>query len=238
MEVRMSNRSETRNLVRAVIGFTLYILFVPALLFIAAGTLSWPMAWVYVTLLLASMLGSRLIVFKRNPDTLRERARFTSSEGTEPWDRILVVIVGLFGPVSLMLVAGLDRRFSWSGDLPPGVQWLAALLVAFGYGLAVWAMIVNPYFSAVVRIQDDRRQMVVKTGPYKIVRHPSYAGAILASLALPFMLDTLWALVPAVIMAVVLAARTGLEDRILTNGLAGYEDYTKEIPYRLIPGFW
>jgi protein-S-isoprenylcysteine O-methyltransferase Ste14 len=234
----MNDRSQSRNLVRAVIGFTLYIFFVPALLFIAAGTLNWPMAWVYVALLLASTLGSRLIVFKRNPDTLRERARFTSSEGTEPWDRFLVMVVGLFGPMLTMLVAGLDWRFGWSGSVTLAFQWLAALLVAFGYGLAVWAMVVNPYFSAVVRIQDDRGQVVVKSGPYRFLRHPSYAGSILASLALPFMLETLWALVPAVIMSVVLAVRTGLEDRTLTNDLAGYEDYTKDTPYRLFPGLW
>ena len=234
----MNDRSQSRNLVRAVIGFTLYIFFVPALLFIAAGTLSWSMAWVYVGLLLASTLGSRLIVHKRNPDTLRERARFTSSEGTKPWDRFLVMIVGLFGPMLTMLVAGLDRRFGWSGNVTPVVQWLAALLVALGYGLAVWAMIVNPYFSAVVRIQDDRGQVVVKSGPYRFMRHPSYTGSILASLALPFMLETLWALVPGVVTSVAVIIRTGLEDRTLTNELAGYKDYTKETRYRLFPGLW
>ena len=234
----MNDRTQTRNLVRAVIGFTLYIFFVPALLFIAAGTLRWPMAWIYIALLLVSTLGSRLIVFKRNPDTLRERARFTSSEGTKPWDRLLVIIVGLFGPMLIMLVAGLDRRFGWSGGVTLEIQWLAALLVALGYGLAVWAMIVNPYFSAVVRIQDDRGQVVVKSGPYRIMRHPSYAGSILASLALTFMLETLWALVPTVIMSVAVIIRTGMEDLMLRDELAGYEDYTKETRYRLFPGIW
>jgi protein-S-isoprenylcysteine O-methyltransferase Ste14 len=234
----MNDRTQTRNLVRAVIGFTLYIFFVPALLFIAAGTLRWPMAWIYIALLLVSTLGSRLIVFKRNPDTLRERARFTSSEGTKPWDRLLVIIVGLFGPMLIMLVAGLDRRFGWSGGVTLEIQWLAALLVALGYGLAVWAMIVNPYFSAVVRIQDDRGQVVVKSGPYRIMRHPSYAGSILASLALPFMLETLWALPPGVIASVAVIIRTRMEDRMLRDELAGYEDYTKETRYRLFPGIW
>ena len=137
-----------------------------------------------------------------------------------------------------MPVAGLDRRFDWSGDLPVAIQWLAALIVALGFGLAVWAMIVNPYFSAVVRIQDDRGQVVVKSGPYRFMRHPSYTGSILASLALPFMLETLWALVPGVVTSVAVIIRTGLEDRTLTNELAGYKDYTKETRYRLFPGLW
>jgi protein-S-isoprenylcysteine O-methyltransferase Ste14 len=228
----------TQQAVRAVVGFLIYLFLVPALLFIAAGTLSWPMAWVYVLLLLASSLVSRLIVLKRNPETLRERARFTSSEGTKPWDRVLVMIVGLFGPMVIMIVAGIDHRGSWSAVVPVSVQVIAALIVAGGYGLAVWAMVENPYFSSVARIQEDRAQQVVTTGPYRMVRHPSYAGALLASVALPFMLSTLWALIPALFMVVVLIVRTALEDRMLVEELAGYQEYTEKTRFRLIPGVW
>ena len=230
--------SSTTNNLRAVLGFTLYLLLVPALLFIAAGTVNWPMAWVYVVFLLVSALGSRLIVFKRNPDTLRERARFTTAEGTESWDRILVAIVGLLGPMATVIVVGLDQRFGWSTIIPEIGQYLAALVVAGGYGLAVWAMVVNPYFSAVARIQRDRGQVVVTTGPYRIVRHPSYAGALLASLAIPIMLDAIWALVPALLLVVALIIRTKLEDRMLMEELGGYPAYAAETSYRLIPGVW
>ena len=229
---------QPRNIMRAVIGFALYLFFVPAILFIAAGTVNWPMAWVYMVLLLTSTLGSRLLVLKRNPDTLRERARFTTSEGTKSWDRILVVVVGLFGPLATMVVAGLDHRFGWSRIIPELGQYLATLVIAGGYGLAVWAMVANRYFSAVARIQQDRGQVVVTTGPYRIVRHPAYAGSLLASLALPFMLDVIWALVPTLVMVVALVIRTGLEDRMLREELEGYESYAEETPYRLIPGLW
>jgi protein-S-isoprenylcysteine O-methyltransferase Ste14 len=132
---------QTKQTIRAVIGFALYLFFVPALLFVSAGTTNWPMAWVYVVLLLASTLGSRLIVLKRNPETLCERARFTSSEGTKTWDRVLVMIVGLYGPMATMIVAGLDHRWDWSAIVPEVGQYLAALIIAGGYGLAVWAMV-------------------------------------------------------------------------------------------------
>jgi hypothetical protein len=115
--MNVNNRMQTRKIVRAIVGFTLFLFSVPALLFISAGTADWPMAWVYVTLFLASMIGSRLIVLKRNPDTLRERARFTASEGTKSWDRILFAINGLFGSMSI-IVAGLDHRFNWSNVIP------------------------------------------------------------------------------------------------------------------------
>ena len=233
-----SDPLQARQIVRAVIGFALYLALVPALLFVSAGTTNWPMAWVYVALLLASTLGSRLIVLKRNPETLRERARFTSSEGTKTWDRILVMIVGLYGPMATMIVAGLDRRWGWSAVVPEIGQYLAALTIAGGYGLAVWAMVENRFFSSVARIQKDRGQEVVTTGPYRIMRHPSYAGAVLASLALPIMLDALWALIPAMLMTVTLVVRTALEDQMLRTELEGYQRYAEKTRYRLIPGVW
>lgn len=227
-----------RKFIRAIIGFALYTFLVPALLFICAGTLDWPMAWVYTILLLVSTLGSRLIAWKRNPDLLRERARFAESEGTKPWDRILVLIVGLVGPMVTMVVAGLDQRFGWSAIVPVGGQILAALAVAFGYGIAVWAMAVNPFFSAVARIQRERGQHVVMTGPYRFLRHPSYAGAVLASFALPFMLDAMWTLIPAVGLAAGVIIRTRLEDHMLLEELDGYRAYAHDTPYRLLPGVW
>jgi protein-S-isoprenylcysteine O-methyltransferase Ste14 len=175
-QMNVNNHMQTRKVIRAIIGFTLFLFFVPALLFISAGTANWPMAWVYVTLFLASTIGSRLIVLKRNPDTLRERARFAASEGTKSWDRILFAINGLFGSMAIIVV-GLDHRFDWSTIIPEIGQYLAALVIAVGYGLGVWAMVVNRYFSAVARIQQDRGQVVMTTGPYRIIRHPAYAGA-------------------------------------------------------------
>jgi protein-S-isoprenylcysteine O-methyltransferase Ste14 len=232
-----NSRFETRPAIRPIIGFTLFLVLVPALLFVSAGTVSWPMAWVYVVMFLAFTIGSRLIVWKRNPDTLRERARFTASEGTKSWDRTLFAVNGLFGAMAIIL-AGLDHRFDWSTMIPQTGQYLAALLIAVGYGLGVWAMAVNRYFSAVARIQQDRGQVVVATGPYRIVRHPAYAGALLASLAVPIMLDAIWSLIPTLVMVVALALRTSLEDRMLREELDGYETYAEKVRYRLVPGLW
>lgn len=227
-----------RTLLRAAIAFLLYLFLTPALLFISAGTLNWPMAWVYTALLLASTFGSRLIAFKLNPDLLRERARFTEVEGTKPWDRILSPLVGIYLPTLGMVLAGLDKRAGWSSGVPAGVQVLALLLVACGYVIAVWALLANPFFSAVARIQRERGQHVVASGPYRFVRHPAYAGSVLASLALPFMLDALWALVPSLIMIAALIIRTRLEDRMLVEELDGYRAYARQTPFRLVPGIW
>ncbi len=223
---------------RAIIGFTAYVFLTPALLFLTAGTLDWPIAWVYVVMLLASSLGSRLITLIRFPDLLRERARFTEAEGAKSWDRLLVIIVGLFGPMVMMIVVGLDQRFGWSSITPFYGQVIAAALVLAGYGLAVWAMAVNRFFSAVARIQKERGQTVVTSGPYRIIRHPAYAGGLVAALAVPFMLDAIWGLIPALVIGIALMIRTRLEDEMLRQELEGYTQYTKTTPYRLIPGLW
>ncbi|MFN2146792.1 MAG: methyltransferase family protein [Anaerolineales bacterium] len=226
------------QLIRAAAGFLIYLLLVPTLLFIAAGTLAWPEAWVYVALLLGASLGGRVVVYFRNPDTLRERARFSDSENTAEGDRALVLLIGIVLPALSALTAGLDHRFGWTPAFPVGVKALGALLVLIGYGAGVWAMIVNRFFSAVVRIQSDRDQHVVVCGPYRIVRHPSYAGAVLASLGLPLLLNSAWLLIALVLYTVVLILRTRLEDQMLLQELPGYPEYASRTRFRLIPGVW
>jgi protein-S-isoprenylcysteine O-methyltransferase Ste14 len=155
-----------RKLVPTIIGLLLYLLPAPALLLLAAGTLNWLQAWVYGMLALSSSIASRFIVLKRNPDTLLERSRFASAEGIQAWDRLLMLIGALIGPIAVLIVAGLDYRHQLSPVVPLAVQVLACLLIAFGYAVVAWAMVANPYFLAVARIQDDRGQVVVDAGPY------------------------------------------------------------------------
>jgi protein-S-isoprenylcysteine O-methyltransferase Ste14 len=229
---------ERRQLVRAVIGMAAYLLLAPVLMFLAAGTTRWPMAWLYVALMLAASVGSRLLVWRKSPETLRERAKMTSGENVQPWDRWMMPVVGLVGPVVSVVVAGLDRRWGWSPAVPLGWQWVAAVLVAAAIGLSVWAMVANAYFSAVARLQTDRGQRVVSGGPYAWVRHPSYAGSVLTSIAMPVMLGTLWAWLPQLLVGAVLVARTALEDRMLREGLDGYAAYAERVRWRLAPWVW
>jgi protein-S-isoprenylcysteine O-methyltransferase Ste14 len=226
------------SILRAAVGFALYLLLVPAILFTAAGTLRWPEAWVYVALLLSSTILSRLIVWKRNPDLLCERANFTQAEGVPAKDRLLTLASIVVGPAVLMVVAGLDHRYLWSPQLPSGWRVGAGLLMLLGYALAAWAMAVNPYFSAVVRIQHDRGQVVVQDGPYAIVRHPAYSGALLGNLALPLLLNAVWAFLPSVLLVLLLVLRTKMEDELLRNELPGYQAYAARTRFRLLPGIW
>ena len=102
----------------------------------------------------------------------------------------------------------------------------------------VWATASNAYFSQIVRIQTERGHTVASGGPYRCVRHPAYAGAILYELAVPVLLASAWSAVPSVLAAILLILRTALEDRTLQSELIGYPEYTRKVLYRLLPGVW
>ena len=138
----------------------------------------------------------------------------------------------------LVIVAGLDHRFGWSPAFPLWLILLGFFLIAFGYAFAVWALVENRFFSSVVRIQTDRGHVVCDSGPYRIVRHPGYAGNILPLLGIVLALSSLWTLIPAAVALVIAVIRTALEDRTLQEELPGYKEYARRVRYRLFPGIY
>lgn len=223
---------------RALVGFFVAILLLPLILFLSAGTWDWPMAWLYYTLYIAAGLGSRLVAYFTQPDLLRERGHSLEAEDAKPWDKWLMLIVGLLGPLALIVIAGLDHRNGWSPEVSSTVQWISVVLFVAGLCLSVWAFLSNRFFSGTVRIQTERNHTVVDRGPYALIRHPGYAGGIVTHMATPLMLGSLWALIPALVTAVVLAVRTSLEDRTLQAELSGYAEYARRVRSRLVPGVW
>jgi protein-S-isoprenylcysteine O-methyltransferase Ste14 len=221
-------------IIRAIV----YMILLPAVLFIAAGRLDWIMAWVYVGLTVISAIVSRLMMWHKYPDLVKERAQALDKEDTKTWDRILVQLVAFLGPLTILIIAGLDMRFGWSPEISLELQLAALVAVALGYLLAYWAVMSNKFFSATVRIQKERGHTVVTGGPYQYIRHPGYAGGVVSNLATPVMLGSLWALIPAVLTGCLLVVRTALEDKTLKNELIGYKEYARQVRYRLLPGVW
>ncbi len=203
-------------------------------LFGSAGRFDWSNAWVLLALNFAASLASTALL-SRNPDLLAERSNVKAGK---KWDKPIVGIVVLVGPVATWITAGLDNRLHWSHGMPPST-FVAGLVVAvFSAALIAWAMHSNKFFSAVVRIQKDRGHVVVASGPYRFVRHPGYTGMSAFTLATPLILNSPWAFVPAVVTAAVTGLRTVLEDRTLHNELEGYADYARRVKYRLVPPVW
>ncbi len=222
---------------KTVLQLVLVLFVFPVIPMIISGVWDWWEAWAYAILNILGFVISRALAARRHPDILRERARSMEMKDTKSWDKILAPMTAV-GSLFILAVAGMDKLFGWT---PPFILTLklAALTVIFlGYAFATWAMIENRFFSGVVRIQTDRGHHVVTTGPYRFVRHPGYSGAIWAYLAMPVLLDSLWAFVPVALSIGVLALRTSLEDRTLQAELPGYLEFTKKTRYRLIPGIW
>lgn len=210
----------------------------PVILMLASGDARWSMGWVFAAFSFVYMIASRLLLMRRNPDLIAERSGAMKQTNVEPWDKALVPLIGVLLPTATLIVGGLDHRFHGTHGIALGAQAAAYVPMLIGLIVAQWAAMENAFFSAVVRIQEDRGQTVVTTGPYRVIRHPGYAGSLLFNLALPLALGSLWAYIPVVVMAVLMVVRTALEDRTLIRKLPGYAEYAMKTRRRLLPGIW
>lgn len=222
---------------RILVQLLFVVVVMPFLPMIISGDWRWLEAWIYAVFSLLGFVLSRALAAQRHPDILEERARSMGMQDAKAWDKILAPAVAL-GSLAILFVAGLDHLFGWTDPFTRGTKVAAFVVFLLGYGLGAWALIENRFFSGVVRIQKDRDHQVVSTGPYRFIRHPGYAGALLAFLATPLFLDSARAFLPAFLLAGVLVLRTALEDSTLQQELPGYLEFTQRTRYRLFPGLW
>ena len=200
----------------------------------AAGTLAWSNAWLYAAVLLVIKLTGTLVLVRVNPAVLNARGTKQSLSRRER------IFFAVFVPASLAIpvVAGLEvGAAGWShrsaAELAAGI-----VVLLLGAGTVLWALAVNAFFEPTVRIQRDRGQRVCTDGPYRLVRHPGYTGAILAAAGIPLLLGSYWAFLPVAIVAVAFVVRTVYEDDLLRTELEGYEAYAAETRFRLLPFVW
>ncbi len=217
--------------IRLVAGTAIYGL----VLFLCAGTVAWPAAWVYLGVMMAVFAGYTAVI-SRHPDLIAERRKPPAD--AKRWDRPLVALISAIGPAALLLACGLDRRFHWSPPMARAWNVTGVLLVVLGGSLTNWAVASNRFFSAVVRIQRDRGHHVVDAGPYGLIRHPGYLGSLIYMPGAALALGSWWALAVVAAISAVFIVRTELEDRTLCAELEGYAEYAGRVRYRLLPGVW
>ena len=222
-------------IVRYAIRETMGLLVMGLALFWSAGRLDWWPAWAALAVMLAWIIATAIVISRTNPELIAER--LGPRKGAKSWD---IAIMSLLGLTQLIryIVAGLDQRFGWTGGFPFAIQIAALTVCVFGYALVVWATASNAFFSQIVRIIVERGHTVATGGPYRYVRHPAYAGAILYELAVPFLLASWWAFIASGLNVILLILRTALEDKTLQAELNGYVDYARQVRYRLVPGIW
>jgi protein-S-isoprenylcysteine O-methyltransferase Ste14 len=222
---------------RVIVQVLFFIVLIPFLPLLISRHWGWWEAWVYALVSILGFAVSRVLAARHHPDLIAERARTMQHEDATSWDKRLAPFLGLGGGL-VLLVAGLDKLFGWSPTFSLPLKFFSLLFILAGYVLGSYALIENRFFSGMVRIQTDRGHRVVSSGPYRWVRHPGYAGALLTYLATPVFLDSSWAFLPTAFISILMVIRTALEDRFLQEELEGYRDYVKQVRFRLLPGVW
>ncbi|MGD2073210.1 MAG: isoprenylcysteine carboxylmethyltransferase family protein [Candidatus Thorarchaeota archaeon] len=222
--------------IRYIVRIHLLLLIQAIVFFTAAGNLSVPRAWLFFGMGVVYYPLSTAIVYWKNPDLINQRGK--SEQDTEPWDRILAPLYFLIGYFLMAAVTGLDvGRFTWT-YLPPHYILPGVILYVAGGVLNTWAMIANPHFESMVRIQKERGHAVITTGPYRYVRHPGYCAGIIWTLSIPLIMGSVLGFIPGIIGIIVLLVRTSLEDQTLQRELPGYTEYAKKVTGRILPCIW
>lgn len=200
-------------------------------LFGTAGTLAFWQAWLYLAVLVVPMCFVLAYLLGHAPELLVRRMRMREKE---PRQRVIIGLAAVPYVLSILL-PGVDRRLDWS-HVPFATVLVAEVLVLASYGIIVRAFLENRFASRIVEVETG--QAVIDTGPYAVVRHPMYLGAVLLYLFTPLALGSYWALIPAALLIPVIVARILNEEAVLGRDLDGYRAYMARTRYRLIPRVW
>jgi protein-S-isoprenylcysteine O-methyltransferase Ste14 len=207
------------------------------LLFGGAGTLNWPSAWAYLAVFGGASLAVSLWLAWADPGLLAERMKPPIQREQKAWDKVLMAVLGLLS-MSGVVLQGLDaRRFGWS-HMALSLQVVGAVMTLGSFLGVAWVYRTNSFAAPVIKMQADRRQTVISTGPYAFVRHPMYAFASFTIIGMPLMTGSWWGLAVLPVLGVFLHLRTLGEEKMLRTELAGYDDYAQRVRWRYAPGVW
>jgi|ERR1700686_4315752 protein-S-isoprenylcysteine O-methyltransferase Ste14 len=219
---------------KAFAGLVFLLVVMAALLFVPAGTSDYWQAWTFLAVYFASSLALTLYLMKEDPALLQRRMQGGPTAEKDPVQKIIMVIASL-GFIGLLVVPALDHRFAWS-QVPPVVALAGEVLVGTGWLAIFFVFRENSFTSATIELAPD--QQVISTGPYALVRHPMYAGALVMLLGIPIALGSWWGILVVAAMLPALIWRLFEEEKFLARNLAGYVEYQNRVRYRLIPKVW
>jgi protein-S-isoprenylcysteine O-methyltransferase Ste14 len=225
----------TRILIMGVVLPLVFVLVLGLLLFIAAGTVFWFYGWIFLILLYSFVIALLMWMLRYVPELLEERTEWHSDQPT--WGKVSAILA--YPVIGIWLIAmPLDAvRFHWS-QMPTWLHLVGAIVLLSSFYLTYLTYRENPYLSSAVRIQEERGQTVVSTGPYRYVRHPLYTSALLFFLGSALLLGSWIGILLGLLVVGMLARRAVQEERVLQKGLKGYDAYMAQVRWRLIPHVW
>jgi protein-S-isoprenylcysteine O-methyltransferase Ste14 len=226
--MRKNRALAVKTMLRVVVFFGVFAVFI----FVPAGTLNFWQGWVFFAVFCVSTLFITSYFLVKDPALIARRIK---TGETRTKQIILQSIAGFTFFTGLLVIPGLDHRFSWSG-VPVVVAVLSNVFVLLGFGIVFLVFKTNSYTSATIEVSKE--QTVVSTGVYAIVRNPMYFGAVLTLVFMPLALDSLWAFLPSSLVCLLVVLRLLDEEKLLLKDLDGYKAYCEKTRYRLIPYIW
>ena len=214
-----------------------WVAFTAAVLFAFAGTTQWPSAWVFLAILAVLGIAVGLWLARYDPALLMERMGSIVQREQKAWDRVFTAAVLALFNVWLGFMAADAKRFQWS-HMPGWAHWIGAVLMIASFLGGAVVFRENSFAAPVVKLQRERGQTIVTTGPYAVVRHPMYAVGVLFFIGAPLLLGSFWGLAVIPLMLLLLAIRTVGEEKMLRQEFPEYADYAARVRSRLFPGIW
>jgi protein-S-isoprenylcysteine O-methyltransferase Ste14 len=221
-------------LARAFAGFVFLFAVVAAVFFGSAGTLDDGRAWLMMAVFFGCAAHITVWLWFRDKALLERRVKAGPGSEPDPMQNVVQALAGLVF-LAIFAVPGLDRRFGWS-EMPLAVSIVGDGMIAVGFLAVFLTFRANTFTAGTIEIAEG--QHLVDTGPYAVVRHPMYAGALILIAGIPLALGSWWGLIPAALLFPVIAWRLVREEAFLAANLAGYADYRGRVRWRLAPFIW
>ena len=215
----------------AVLKFSIGLLFIGLLIFLPAGTLDYPNAWIFMAALFIPMFIAGIVMMIKNPELLKKKLNAKEKVGTQK----AVILFSSLMFISGFVLAGLDFRFKWT-NVPKSAVIISTVLFLLSYIMYAEVLRENAYLSRTIEVQEN--QKVIDTGLYANVRHPMYTATLILFLTMPLILDSFISFIVFLIYPVLTIIRIKNEEELLTKELKGYDEYQKKVRYRLIPYIW
>jgi protein-S-isoprenylcysteine O-methyltransferase Ste14 len=220
--------------IKAFAGILQLFIMLGLSIFLPAWTLDYWQAWIVVTVFFACTLAVTLYLMKNDPKLLERRISAGVGAEHERSQNIIQAFAAV-AFIALFVVSALDHRFGWS-TVPPYLTALGDILIVVGFYLVFLVFKENSFASGTIEVGAEQR--VISTGPYALVRHPMYVGALVMLVGVPLALGSLWGLIAIVPMTLVLVARLLDEEKFLMRNLTGYSEYQCKVRCRLLPLIW